>query len=226
MCRLCSIYICFDDNHGRCLFERLDSICFDQKDITSSLKVLPVNIQTCEKVLVLCGPTYANRLWYLILKFLMHHCTTSWLRFGRCVWELYTCFAFAPAAQALARLHMEHLGSETSDWTKDQLRSLDLGNVPQLLRQFKIENAKCYDPNEQVPLLFIVKNNSIQLPSSWQSYNCLHLRLQAKIRKIIREGNESVFEGMIRNIGMSMQRMQAKQQKREQASALRSSLAV
>ncbi len=39
------------------------------------MKVLPINIAYCDKVLVLFGSSYQYRLW--------------------CVWELYTVFAFS-----------------------------------------------------------------------------------------------------------------------------------
>ena len=53
----------FKQQHQRCPTFWLDVACFDQADISNSLKVLPVNIQACDKVLVLCGPTYCHRLW-------------------------------------------------------------------------------------------------------------------------------------------------------------------
>lgn len=70
----------------------LDAICFDQRDLSNSLRVLPVNIQSCEKVLVLCGPTYCSRLW--------------------CIWELYTIFVFAPKEVAVARVQLQQLKGE------------------------------------------------------------------------------------------------------------------
>ena len=40
-----------------------DKVCIDQNRITDGLKVLPINIMACSKMLVLCGQTYPNRLW-------------------------------------------------------------------------------------------------------------------------------------------------------------------
>ena len=45
------------------LFCRLDKVCIDQSKIIDGLKVLPINIAACNKVLVLCGDTYPRRLW-------------------------------------------------------------------------------------------------------------------------------------------------------------------
>ena len=58
---------------------RLDKVCIDQSNIGDGLKVLPVNVMACRRMLVLCGPTYtqvgrgaphlpiARRLWSLDL---------------------------------------------------------------------------------------------------------------------------------------------------------------
>lgn len=51
-----------------------DKVCFDQNNITAGLKVLPINLMSCNVVLVLCGDSYTSRLW--------------------CVWELFTLLAF------------------------------------------------------------------------------------------------------------------------------------
>ena len=41
----------------------LDKVCIDQDNIGDGLKVLPVIVMACKKMLVLCGPTYPARLW-------------------------------------------------------------------------------------------------------------------------------------------------------------------
>lgn len=53
----------------------LDKACIDQDQLADGLKALPVHVMACREVLVLCGDTYATRLW--------------------CAWELCTVFAFA-----------------------------------------------------------------------------------------------------------------------------------
>ena len=52
--------------------------------------------------------------------------------------ELYTLFAFAPEGDAAKRLCIEQLDATGGT------------HVIQELKEFKVENAKCYDPNEQV----------------------------------------------------------------------------
>mmetsp|Transcript_12848 Transcript_12848/g.28375 ORF Transcript_12848/g.28375 Transcript_12848/m.28375 type:complete len:617 (+) Transcript_12848:39-1889(+) len=69
--------------HGRYPTFWLDKVCIDQSCLTDSLKVLPVNVMSCSRVLVLCGHTYARRLW--------------------CAWELFVLFSFARKEQAVER---------------------------------------------------------------------------------------------------------------------------
>ena len=38
-------------------------VCINQDAIKDGLRVLPVNVMQCKKMLVLCGPTYPMRLW-------------------------------------------------------------------------------------------------------------------------------------------------------------------
>ena len=72
----------------------LDKVCIDQDNIADGLKVLSINVMACRKMLVLCGPTYAKRLW--------------------CVIELFTIFAFAGEKVALERIEIIPLGD--GDW--------------------------------------------------------------------------------------------------------------
>ena len=69
-------------------------MCIDQENIADGLRVLPVNVMACRRMLVLFGPTYPTRLW--------------------CVWELFTLCSFLPAADASRHLQL-HLFGEASD---------------------------------------------------------------------------------------------------------------
>jgi hypothetical protein len=59
----------FYAQHGRMPYAWLDKLCINQESISEDLECLPVFEMSCTNLLVLCGPTYATRLW--------------------CVWELY-----------------------------------------------------------------------------------------------------------------------------------------
>ena len=48
---------------GRDVSIWLDKACLDQRDINTSLAGLPVFLAGCKQLLVLAGPTYADRLW-------------------------------------------------------------------------------------------------------------------------------------------------------------------
>merc|ERR1712025_654234 len=73
----------------------LDTVCIDQKYIADGLKVLPVNVMACHKVLVLFGNTYPDRLW--------------------CVWELYTLLCFTDGGGIVKRLDFVALDTPDID---------------------------------------------------------------------------------------------------------------
>ena len=65
----------------------LDKACINQGDIEASLRALPVYLAGCKQLLVLAGPTYAQRLW--------------------CVLE---CFTFLRMGASIRRVHVIPLG--------------------------------------------------------------------------------------------------------------------
>lgn len=71
-------------SHGEYPTFWFDKVCFDQDNIADGLKVLPINVMSCQKLLVLYGKHYASRLW--------------------CIWELFVMFSFAELSQAQKRL--------------------------------------------------------------------------------------------------------------------------
>merc|ERR1712154_140186 len=104
-----------------------DKVCIDQTRIAESLKVLPVNVMACHRVLVLCGNTYPERLW--------------------CIWELYTLLCFCERDQILDRLEFIALGASESDRSATSRR----------LKTFDTRNAHCYDPNEEARLKLVIR---------------------------------------------------------------------
>lgn len=107
----------------------LDKVCIDQDNIGDGLKVLPINIMSCEVMLVLFGNTYINRLW--------------------CIWELYTFFCFRNFDHAVNHIIVlpitidNNTINETSMYLK--------------LIEFDYLKATCYDPNEYYKLLNIIE---------------------------------------------------------------------
>merc|ERR1719160_1683603 len=50
----------FYRDHGRYPTFWFDKVCIDQSRISDCLKVLPVNVMACERLLALCGHTYID----------------------------------------------------------------------------------------------------------------------------------------------------------------------
>ena len=102
-------------------------VCIDQNDIGNGLKVLPVNVMACNKVLVLCGDTYTSRLW--------------------CMWELCTLFSFSSMQQALQSVVVETLqdGEATREGFIEELQA------------YRFTDAECYDPNEEAKILQVIQ---------------------------------------------------------------------
>lgn len=121
----------------------LDKVCIDQNHIADGLKVLPVNVMECTRMLVLCGPTYPTRLW--------------------CVWELCTLMSFLSVDETLERLEIVGMGTDPS---VDGMA---------LLEHFRVDNARCYDPNED-----------------------------RKLRRAIRGVGEDIFEKRVRLLARQM----------------------
>ena len=70
----------FKNKEGRFPTFWLDKVGINQKRVAEGLKVLPINVHACDTMLVLCGATYAKRLW--------------------CIWELFVLLAFSDAEDA------------------------------------------------------------------------------------------------------------------------------
>ena len=119
----------FKSLHGRYPTIWLDKVCIDQNNIAEGLRVLPVNVTACAKMLVLCGPTYPERLW--------------------CAWELCTLFSFLSMEAALARIVLLPIDS-TAFGEPQETSSLEK------LQRFDVAEARCYDPNEEKVLRKII----------------------------------------------------------------------
>ena len=53
----------FYQKHGRYPTFWIDKFCIDQSELADGLRVLPVNVMSCRKMLCLSGRTYHTRLW-------------------------------------------------------------------------------------------------------------------------------------------------------------------
>eukprot|EP00622_Pseudochattonella_farcimen_P002489 FR737417.1.p1 GENE.FR737417.1~~FR737417.1.p1 ORF type:complete len:380 (+),score=42.96 FR737417.1:36-1142(+) len=104
LCEMVNVYKM--KNGGREPTFWLDKVCIDQANISDGLKVLPINVMACKQMLVLCGPTYPQRLW--------------------CAWELCTLFSFMREEQAIERVEL--LSLSASD-IMEELTKFDVRNA-------------------------------------------------------------------------------------------------
>lgn len=74
----------FYQKNGRYPTFWIDKFCIDQSEIKDGLRVLPVNVMSCRKMLCLSGKTYHNRLW--------------------CAWELCVLLSFMSMEMALKQI--------------------------------------------------------------------------------------------------------------------------
>merc|ERR1712217_404358 len=63
----------FVEENGREPRIWFDKACIDQSDIKADLLGLPVFLSGCKELLVLCGPTYFQRLWCVMELFTFVH---------------------------------------------------------------------------------------------------------------------------------------------------------
>jgi len=74
----------FYEKHGRYPTFWIDKFCINQNEIADGLRVLPVNVMSCRKMLCLSGNTYHARLW--------------------CAWELCVLLSFMSMEMALKQI--------------------------------------------------------------------------------------------------------------------------
>ena len=53
----------FEQAAGRQPVVWLDKACIDQQNIDDALAALPLYLAGCDRLVVVAGPTYAERLW-------------------------------------------------------------------------------------------------------------------------------------------------------------------
>lgn len=147
----------FKKKNGRFPTFWLDKVCIDQRSIQDGLKVLPININACDKVLVLCGATYPHRLW--------------------CVWELFTLFAFADDSKARAKIVFEPVRAPTvlepfatvhaeggeEEKKLDEPVATSPALVPEGLTNFQLSTAHCFDPNEERRLRGVIEARGVEV---------------------------------------------------------------
>ena len=96
--------------HGREPIIWFDKVCVDQNNIQDTLTCLPVFLSGCKRLLILCGPTYLNRLWCLMELFVF-------MSMGGSVDKMTFCFVDDSLQQGGSR-----------DWIS-RFENFDVGNA-------------------------------------------------------------------------------------------------
>ena len=111
-----------------------DKVCIDQNNIEDTLMCLPVFLSGCKSLLILCGPTYLERLWCMMELFV-------YLEMGASIDDVELCFihpALGENSEAAQRNAVTQFFEEKFD-------------------DFDIFDAQCFDPVQRDQLLGIIE---------------------------------------------------------------------
>uniref|UniRef100_A0A7S2FHB6 TIR domain-containing protein n=1 Tax=Octactis speculum TaxID=3111310 RepID=A0A7S2FHB6_9STRA len=144
----------------------IDKFCLQQgSQAACGLKMLCKCITTCDKILLLCGPTFPRRLW--------------------CAWEIFTSFAFQAEAQALERVLL--IPMDVKNDTEGVMQSKAL----LALERFDVNKATCYDPNDELAMKNIISvvgrsdfNGYVRRMARSVRYHMAHAHRRKKTREI------------------------------------------
>eukprot|EP01045_Picozoa_sp_COSAG04_P029370 COSAG04_NODE_4807_length_1885_cov_1.627100_1_plen_517_part_10 len=139
----------------------------NQEDIARTLRCLPVFVQSCSKLLILSGDSYANRLW--------------------CAWELYVHFAMSGVhaskrtAVVDCRSNKEQGARTDSTATSDSVVVVDNPTAAETsepaaveatgpaeagpaeaLCTFRVEDAHCFSPEDEARLRRVIESESAE----------------------------------------------------------------
>merc|ERR1711933_85609 len=116
----------FAAEHGREPNIWFDKACIDQNDVQADLRGLPIFLYGCKELLILCGPTYLQRLW--------------------CVVELFT---FVHIGGKLHQIKMVPL-------CRDAAGEEDRDAILRTIENFDAEQCACFDPSDKERMLEII----------------------------------------------------------------------
>ena len=154
--QLMAVTLQFRRKHGRDPTLWLDKVCIDQQDIARTLRCLPVFVQSCSKLLILCGDSYANRLW--------------------CAWELYVHFAMSGVHASKRTTVVDCRSSKGEDQEAESsvvvvdnpTAEPDAFTEPagagpaEALCAFKVEDAHCFSPDDEARLRRVIESESAE----------------------------------------------------------------
>jgi len=116
----------FVRQHGHEPSVWFDKFCIDQQDIDANLRSLPIFLSGCEKLLIVYGPTYLERLWCVLEVFTFVHIGGSWDR-----------------VELLPVLRSRYLDGDEAD-------------VEATIQQFSVEDCKCFLQEDKECMIMII----------------------------------------------------------------------
>jgi hypothetical protein len=144
--QMMAVTLLFQQRHGREPTFWLDKVCIDQSNIARTLRCLPVLVQSCSKLLILCGESYVSRLW--------------------CVLELYIHFAMSGVAQASKRTVITDCrvasNRSSTDPQDDAIAGLGGGensdSAAAALHTFDVKDAHCFSAEDEARLRSVIES--------------------------------------------------------------------
>jgi len=113
----------------------LDKCCIDQSSILEDLLCLPVFLGGCQKLVVLCGPTYLRRLW--------------------CIVEVFT---FAHMGRTVENLEFEMV-------LREGHQAEDLSKVEDSLKEFSAAHCDCHAIEDKERMLGVIYASFGSMPN-------------------------------------------------------------
>jgi hypothetical protein len=124
----------FYQKHGRMPYAWLDTLCIDQNNRTEDIQCLPAYLMSCNDLLVLCGPTYATRLW--------------------CLMELYIFIAMTARGRS-SSLDLNEISRGIRRNSSLDLIELSANSIEALMN-FQVDNAQCSSQDDLLELHAII----------------------------------------------------------------------
>jgi len=113
--------------HGREPLVWFDKCCIDQNQIEVDLRCLPIFLNGCSRVVVLCGPTYLTRLW--------------------CILELFTYMHLGRAIESIEVELVLREGAEDEDGD----------DIDAAFENFDVQHCQCTCPEDKHRMFTIIE---------------------------------------------------------------------
>jgi len=110
----------------------IDKCCIDQANIEADLRCLPIFLNGCREMVVLCGSTYFVRLW--------------------CVMELFTLYHLGLSRESLT----------VRPVLREDQRDIDLAAIHAAVGSFDVGHCECRSDGDRHKLMEIIRAGGIQ----------------------------------------------------------------